>query len=290
MNDNYKRLTLRNKGYINEGLQKDISDCRILIAGCGVGSTIAELAVRMGFQKFILVDGDKVEQHNLNRQAFTMEDVGNSKVAALAKRILSINPEASIQKINDWVKPANVAKMVSDVDIVFDTIDFLDLEAITALHDECKSQGKSILSAISAGWGAALMHFPNDGRAAQSSFRELFGLPETGSVAHCSYIKHFSSFFQHIAGHLDPQIVQAMAAALTIMQDGKPCPAPHVAPGSYSVATLALTAAVRILNGDELCNAPELILVDLSKVCRHAIIQLTAPTLSPPIEGAEINP
>jgi len=280
MSDNYKKLTLRNNGYVAPQLQKSISQCRVLIAGCGVGSTIAELAARMGFQHFILVDGDTVEHHNLNRQAFTVQDIGTPKVEALSKRILSINPEASVIEINDWVTTKNVSTMVGEVDLVFDTIDFLDLEAITSLHDECQKQGKRILSAISAGWGAALMHFPNDGVATGSTFRQLFGLPATGSVAKCSYIEHFSNFFQHIAGHLDPQIVQAMSVALTVMEDGKPCPAPHVSPGSYSVATLALTAAVRAINGEEVAVAPELMLVDLTQVCRHATIRLSPVTHS----------
>jgi molybdopterin/thiamine biosynthesis adenylyltransferase len=277
MNESYKKLTLRNNGYINHPLQKKLSECKILIAGCGVGSTIAELASRMGFQNFVLVDGDTVEQHNLNRQAFTMKDVGNSKVSSLAKRILDINPEAKITEIFDWVTKDNVAKIVADVDLVFDTIDFLDLEAITSLHDECRKQQRPIFSAISAGWGAGLMVFPNIPEASPCTFRELFGLPATGSVADCSYIKHFANFFQHIAGHLDPKIVQAMSVALTVMEDGKPCPAPHVAPGSYSVATLALTAATRFLNGEVVCFAPELLLVDLSRVCSHTSILLTAP-------------
>lgn len=273
MSDNYAKLTLRNKGYISNDLQKSISQTKILIAGCGVGSTIAELAARMGFQNFILIDGDTVEAHNLNRQAFTHLDIGHAKVEALAKRILSINPEAHIEKINDWVTPQNARELVGKVDLIFDTIDFLDLEAITSLHDQCQLQRKPILSAVSAGWGAALMYFPHD-KTADANFRQLLGLPAQGSVAHCSYIKHFAQFFQGIAGHLDPQIVQAMASALTIMEDGKPCPAPHVAPGSYSVATLALTAASRILNGDPVCGAPELMLVDLSQVCLNTVVRL----------------
>lgn len=273
MSEIYSKLTLRNKGYISAELQKDLSKVRVLIAGCGVGSTIAELAARMGFQNFILVDGDSVEAHNLNRQAFVMEDVGAPKVEALAKRILSINPEANVQKIKDWVTVQNVADLVSQVDLIFDTIDFLDLEAITSLHDECHSQQKPILSAVSAGWGAALVYFSNDGNS-KATFRQLFGLPVQGSVAHCSYIEHFSGFFEKIAAHFDPQVIQAMASALTIMQDGKPCPAPHVAPGSYSVATLSLTAAVRLLNKEEVCEAPEMILMDLSAVCRNAVVRL----------------
>lgn len=276
MSDNYAKLTLRNRGYIDVSLQKSISECTVLIAGCGVGSTIAELASRMGYQRFILIDGDIVEAHNLNRQAFAFADVGTLKVDALEKRILSINPEASVKKLNEWVTSENAKNLVSESDLIFDTIDFLDLTAITSLHDESRNQRKPILSAVSAGWGAAMMYFPNNDPSSPHNFRSLFGLPAFGSVANLSYIKHFAGFFQTIAGQFDPQVVQAMSAALTVMQDGTPCPAPHVAPGSYSVATLALTAATRVLNGEHVAAAPELILVDLSKASRNAVVQLVS--------------
>jgi len=63
----YYKLVLRNQGYISKELQEKIQKTRLLIAGCGVGSTVAEAAARLGFCNFILTDGDTVED-NVRKQ------------------------------------------------------------------------------------------------------------------------------------------------------------------------------------------------------------------------------
>ena len=72
----YAELTQRNVGYVSDDLQARIRATRVLIAGCGIGSSFAEAAVRLGFEHITLVDGDTVAATNLNRQTFTAEDVG----------------------------------------------------------------------------------------------------------------------------------------------------------------------------------------------------------------------
>ena len=108
-----KRFISRNAGYVSEELQSRIRKTRLLIAGCGIGSTIAEACVRLGFEHLTLIDKDQVEEHNLNRQDFTACDIGTQKVDALARRLLSINPSASIRAINEWVTPENAAGFVN---------------------------------------------------------------------------------------------------------------------------------------------------------------------------------
>lgn len=51
----------RNRIYIPTLVQEKIKDVNILLAGCGIGSVIAECALRMGFENITLVDGDNVE-------------------------------------------------------------------------------------------------------------------------------------------------------------------------------------------------------------------------------------
>ncbi len=72
----YKKFTNRNSGYVSPSLQERIRGSRLLIAGCGVGSAVAEAAVRIGFREILLVDADTIEEHNLNRQNFTFDDIG----------------------------------------------------------------------------------------------------------------------------------------------------------------------------------------------------------------------
>lgn len=159
----YEELYLRNEGYVSGELQSRIRATRVLIAGCGIGSTIAEAALRLGFEYLTLADGDTVELHNLNRQAYEGADAGKLKAEALAARLLRINPEARITTHADWITEDNVSKLVAGADLVFDTIDFLDLKTICDLHDEAYRQKTPIISAVSAGWGLPPFIFPRPG-------------------------------------------------------------------------------------------------------------------------------
>ncbi len=274
MENNYSQLFLRNQGYISTDVQQKIRATRVLIAGCGIGSTIAEAAARMGFENMTLADGDTVEIHNLNRQAFYFNDVGKNKVAALSQRLSGINPNVSICEFPRWIDGQNARSLIKGCDLIFDTIDFLDLKTIVAVHDEANQQGKPVISAVSAGWGAAAVYFPPD-PSKPCGFRKLFGLPASGSVENKSYVQHFAKFMQRIGSHLDPSVAQAMAKALTIMEDGTPCPAPHVSAGSFAVASLCVTIAYRILAGEKIASAPYLILVNVGGTCAEGGIDLT---------------
>ncbi|WP_318010970.1 ThiF family adenylyltransferase [Clostridium estertheticum] len=103
-----------------------------------MGGSFAEVAVRIGFENFILADGDIINDHNLNRQCFTAGDIGKLKMKALSERLKEINPSVKIEEFTEYISGKNVTKIVNNADIVFDTIDFLDLTAIISLHDECK--------------------------------------------------------------------------------------------------------------------------------------------------------
>lgn len=66
---------------------------RIHIIGCGaIGSLVADTLARMGLTKITLYDFDTVESHNIANQLYTQEDIGKTKVNALAERLCAINP------------------------------------------------------------------------------------------------------------------------------------------------------------------------------------------------------
>src|SRR5690349_9979884 len=92
----YATFTARNRGYVSNDSQLRMRSARLMIAGCGIGSSSAICAARMGFENFVLVDGDVVDAHNLNRQFYDFSDVGRPKVEALKAAILRINPEAKV--------------------------------------------------------------------------------------------------------------------------------------------------------------------------------------------------
>jgi molybdopterin/thiamine biosynthesis adenylyltransferase len=271
MRSDYDELVLRNIGYISPQLQQDIRECRLLIAGCGIGSMLAEAATRLGFEKFILIDGDTVDKHNLNRQDYEAGDVGKPKVSQLAQRIKNINPYVDIQQYNTILAIDNADDIVSDADIVFDTIDFLDLSGIVALHDATRKQDKPMITALAIGWGGACVYFP---KGTEWTFRRIFQLPQSGSVENASYVEHFEPIIQKLADFIDPQVVEVVGQALTIMQDGQPCPASQVSPGAFTVAALAATMIVRILSGLPVTEAPRMVIADMPTTLTCAGINL----------------
>lgn len=77
----------------------------VIISGCGsVGGTMALQLARSGVGKFVLVDSDCVEIHNICRHCCNLTDLGRYKVDAVADRILQINPNAEIRKFRSLIQ------------------------------------------------------------------------------------------------------------------------------------------------------------------------------------------
>lgn len=271
---NYDTFVTRNTGYVEAATQDRIARTRLLIAGCGLGASTAIAAARMGFQHFVLIDGDTVDAHNLNRQFYDFEDIGSPKVAALRKHILRINPEARVEAVQANLDKRNAVALVDQVDIIFDTIDFLDLEAILALHTSAEAQGKPVFTALSIGFGAGVLYFPPNSGASLAQIIE-HDMAGAASEGEASYAAVFGRIMARIGAHLDRQVVEQVARALTIMEDGRPCPASQISVGSFTVAALAVSMMHDLLAGMEVPAAPHMVahsfrnhvtkLIDISK-------------------------
>ncbi|NVD96928.1 ThiF family adenylyltransferase [Massilia sp. BJB1822] len=255
---NYDTFVTRNEGYVSPATQAKIKDSSLLIAGNGLGSSTAICAARMGFRKFVLIDGDTVDAHNLNRQFFDFEDIGTPKAAALKKHILRINPEAEVEAIVANLDKSNAAQLVGMVDIIFDTIDFLDLEAILHLHTSARSLGKPIFTALSIGQGAGVLYFPPN---APGSLAEIIAhdVSQATTEGDASYSNVFGKIMARIGAHLDRQVVEQVARALTIMEDGRPCPASQLAVGSFTVAAMAVSMMHDMLAGLPVPQSPQIV-------------------------------
>ena len=85
----------------------------VIIGIGGGGGVVAELLARTGIGHIVLVDGDKFEESNLNRQIFATQDtIGISKVEAAKKRLLSINPYINVEIYPTFLsKDNNIIKL-----------------------------------------------------------------------------------------------------------------------------------------------------------------------------------
>lgn len=255
----YDQFVTRNNGYVSAATQTKIREKTLLIAGCGIGSSVAVCAARMGFEKFILVDGDVVDPHNLNRQFYEQADIGKPKVDGLKDKILRINPQAQVVAVNEYFTAENTEGIVKKADIVFDTVDFLDLEAILSVHTSAKAHGAELFTALSIGFGAGVLYFPAGSGISLADIVEA-DVKQAEADGTAGYVSVFAKVIERIAAHLDAQVVEQIAKALTIMENGKPCPASQVAVGSFTVAALAVSMMHDLLDGNPVPCAPNMVI------------------------------
>ena len=135
-----------------EGIER-LQSANILIVGLGgVGSFAAEFLVRSGIGNLTIVDGDSVDITNINRQLPALNStIGKNKTDVVAERILDINPEINLKKINEFLEPERMEEILTQekFDYVLDCIDSLSPKL--ALIITCKRKKIKLVSAMGAG-------------------------------------------------------------------------------------------------------------------------------------------
>lgn len=117
---------LRNELFFGKEKQSKLKNIKVCIVGLGgVGGYAVETLARLGVENFIVVDKDKVDITNLNRQIIALETTLNEdKCDAIEKRILDINPNAKIKKYSLFLNKENKEIILEEkVDFVIDAID-----------------------------------------------------------------------------------------------------------------------------------------------------------------------
>ncbi len=89
----------------------------------GLGSNVALLLARSGFNRFTLIDSDTVEASNLNRQTYIIQDIGRDKVTCLAEQMLLINPDIQCTAIRGRWRPDPAPDPLAGVTIAVEAFD-----------------------------------------------------------------------------------------------------------------------------------------------------------------------
>ena len=112
---------------INEQNFNKIKNTKVLIVGLGgVGGYAFESLIRSGIYNIDIIDFDKIEISNLNRQIITNQDnIGLFKVDEAKKRALSINPKININAIKLFLDKDNISKL-DKYDYIVDACDSID--------------------------------------------------------------------------------------------------------------------------------------------------------------------
>ena len=134
-----------------EGVE-NLNNANVLVVGLGgVGSYAAEFIARSGIGKMTIIDGDDVDETNVNRQLIALSTtIGKPKCELMAERILQINPEIELTVINEFLNPERMEDIVSqDFDYVLDCID--SIRPKVTLIKVCSRQKIKLVSSMGAG-------------------------------------------------------------------------------------------------------------------------------------------
>ena len=144
MNNRLNRITLL---LGSEKIKKLRQSC-VMVVGCGaVGSFAVEALARSGVGHIVLIDFDKVEESNINRQLFALEStIGKPKVEIAKQRILDINPETKVDVLNVFFDENTVINIKPDY--VIDAID--TVQSKIALYKWCFDNDVPFISSMGA--------------------------------------------------------------------------------------------------------------------------------------------
>ena len=149
-----------------------IAEKRVILFGVGgVGSWCAESLVRSGIKRLTIVDFDRVDVTNVNRQLMaTTKTVGQVKVDALKERLLDINPSAEITALQQMFTTETADSFhLETYNYIIDAIDSLKDKALLILM-ACNTEAQFFSS-----MGAALKLDPT--RIKVAEFWKIQGDP-----------------------------------------------------------------------------------------------------------------
>ncbi|WP_075967947.1 TatD family hydrolase [Murdochiella massiliensis] len=134
------------------GIQK-LNLSRVLVLGLGgVGSSCVEALARGGIGHLALLDGDVVEESNINRQAIAFTStVGRTKTEVMREMVLAINPDCDVDARKQFLTRENTADVLDSFakpDVVLDCIDTVSQKLEIA--EWCAYRQIPLLSAMGA--------------------------------------------------------------------------------------------------------------------------------------------
>ena len=142
----------RLKYLIGEENVESLADKCVLVIGLGgVGGYSVESLVRSGIGHLIIVDGDVVDETNLNRQIIaTSSVIGKSKVDLFNSRIKDINPDCVVTQINKFIDKDNIDELFCyDIDYLVDACDSLDTKFL--IIKNCLEKNIPFISSMGTG-------------------------------------------------------------------------------------------------------------------------------------------
>lgn len=179
--ERYSRHILLSK--VGKDGQEKLLSSRILIVGAGgLGSPAAMYLAAAGVGTIGIIDDDKVDLTNLQRQIIhSVDSIGTPKTESAEKRIAMINPEVEVETFPLRLNAENAKSIFNKYDFVIDAVD--NFETKFLINDVCVELGKAFSHGGIQEFGGQLMTWvPGEGPCYRCIFEEP---PKPGNVPTC---------------------------------------------------------------------------------------------------------
>lgn len=236
----------RNRLYLSAEEQNVIKNYPIILGGCGIGSVIAECALRLGFENITIIDGDQVEMSNLNRQNFTANDISVDKTEAIKSRLQSINENANIRVHNCFLDSDNIEEFIDGHKIAINALDFssdvpLEFDRI------CQEKNIPILHPYNLGWGGLVTVIASEGLSLSTLKKPDQDFNEVNMVEYASgYLKFWGTQHSWIDEILEKY-----------RSEKESLPPPQLSIASWTVAAMCTHLLYNIANNKQYKQFPE---------------------------------
>lgn len=139
-----------------------ICSSRILVVGCGGSEYVIDQLVRLGVMTIGVVDADRFDETNMNRQLFAnIHTIGKLKVEIANEYAHSINPNINFITYPTMLSVDNCINIISEYDVVLDCVDNVDSKLI--IEDACSRLGKPLVfGGMSRWYGQVAVSFPDE--------------------------------------------------------------------------------------------------------------------------------
>ena len=148
---------------IGEAGQRRLGKARAVVVGAGgLGSNSADLLVRMGFGKVVLIDSDTVELSNLHRvRIYGEDDVGRAKVDVMKDRLGHHIEGDALETRQAHLDGGNALDLLRGTDVVLDGLDNMETRYI--INDACLELGIPWVYGGVVATGGMVAPIPDDG-------------------------------------------------------------------------------------------------------------------------------
>ncbi len=237
---------IRNRIYLTDEEQEAIKNIPVILAGSGIGSVIAECALRLGFENLTIVDFDHVELSNLNRQNYTEADLFTKKVDAIKTRLTTINNNANIQVFNAELTEENVTNLVNGHKIAINALDFTSNVPLE-FDKKCQENNIQVLHPYNLGWGGLVTVIVPEGPSLNILDNHSKKFSEMNMVEYASGYMRFWGDPQHWI----ESIIEEYKNEETDLSP------PQLSVGSWLVASMCTHIMFNICTGKHIKKFPE---------------------------------